>query len=1224
MALRITLSAIAVFGAVADAIPTIAYPINAQFPPIARVSSPYSYTFPQSTFTSTSPLRYSLSDSPQWLSIDSTSRTLSGVPSGSDVGTGIVTEITFGVIASDSSGSVTSNTTLVVSKNSPPSIRIPAQSQLASEGPFSAPSTLLYHPSSPFEISFDPATFSSSGGTNLKYYALTSDDTPLPSWVLFDDRTLTFSGETPEYASLIQPPQTFGVQLIASDVPGYSGASIPFNIRVGVHLLAFSTVNSIVNATPGVEVNYTGLENSLQLDGQSANDSNIVSVTAQTPEWLTFDNNTLSLTGTPPSDAISYNVSVQAVDIYGDNVNTVVFIKIATALFVGPIKDANATIGSKFSFSLGAYIENTYDTTLTAQVSPPTNWIYFDAHGFVISGKVPTSVKPSNINITLTATSKTSKRSSSESFNLAIEASDGGSPTGSDSTPSSSGTSAASGSNHSASKDLSKGEIAAIVVPILIVFIALILCLFYYRKRRSNSSIRSGGPSKEDISGPLKSTSSIERTFSAKKIAPLQFDTSGFSIDASSSVYTSTTPNFVVHDNRKSLRRSQTLAPKSQVRESQGSGNRARAYSENALSKTPNRSTWRNTQDTGYTLDSSRTNSSNMLQRNYSNYSRKGHTRRSQYVMGNDPRLRDSEMSQLGNQSLLGTNASDGTILNLTDSNFSSSPLDNFSVLSGDWSKAARAPLAPRQNKQGLNTDRRRVHRKSTTRNLNFAMAEGVDKRISGLGHGARESISSFDNAPGNRGSIGHGQHPSLARNSRTWRTVNTIDTDGDKHRSVTSVYSTASTDLLKFGHATVSPSGGREMSSIKTVPKSPRPPAPIWEQETGGNSRMSYNSINTRPVSRRGGVSPFFGGGGMASVRRKARRSYADSPTVPEEVHIGDELKVAGTGINNDSLGITYPNGYSSAKEGTRQLRSYIQATFSKSRLKGSDSLMSMDSRFESVSNSMQELQIRGDAQSQGDVSQSQSRHAQLLEMDRRERERGRERGGGQANIETETGSDVFPSEFSAGSWESIGESTDVDSQPNFIRHGTDGAIPQIPQLPALGLGASGTATDSGIGARGRSNTLAIPSFSPFLPNPFSPDPGAPESVYQNPSPRRSTETDLKQNIQQNKNERDREAREESPTIGNLMVGPNARMVMGAGRRPISVDARENKRISSTKAKIGRHGEGGESVVTLGSFGGSVGVGSPPPSRGKGVGGNGAGKEKGYGGSEGDFSAYI
>ncbi|KAM0141952.1 hypothetical protein ACHAP3_001945 [Botrytis cinerea] len=1211
MALRITLSGIAILGAVVDAIPSIAYPINSQFPPIARVSIPYSYTFPQSTFTSTSPLSYSLADSPQWLSIDSTSRTLSGIPSSSDTGSGTVTEVIFGVIASDSSGSVTSNTTLVVSKNSPPTIKISAQSQLASEGPFSAPSTLLYHPSSSFEISFDSATFSSPSGTALKYYALTVDDTPLPSWVLFDEKTLTFSGQTPEYASLIQPPQTFGVQLIASDISGYSGASIPFNIRVGVHLLAFSTVNLVVNATPGVEVNYTGLKNSLQLDGQPANASSIVSVTAQTPEWLDFDNTTLSLIGTPPSDAISYNVSVQAIDIYGDKVNTVVLIKIATALFVGPIKDVNASIGSKFSISLGAYIGNNYDTTLTAQVSPPTDWIYFDAHSFRIWGKVPTSAKPSNINITLTATSKTSKRSSSESFNLAIQASDGSSPTNS---PSASGTSATSGVNSPASGNLSKGVIAAIVVPVLVVFIALILCLFYYRRRRSSPSLRSSGPSKEDISGPIKSTSSIERAYSTKKIAPLQLDTSGFSIDASSSVYTSTTPNIVVHDNRKSLRRSQTLAPKSKFCESQSFGNRARANSENALSKTPNRSTWRNTQETDCTLDSSRTNSTNMLQRNYSNYSRKGHTRRSQYVVSNDPRLRNSEMNQFGSQSLFGTNPSDGTILNLSDSNFSSSPLDNFSVLSGDWSKATRAPLAPRQNKQSQNNERKRAHRKSTTRNLNFALAEGVDKRLSGLGHGARESISSFDvlNTPGRRGSIGHGQHPSLARNSRTWKTVHTLDMDVDKHRSATSVYSTTSTDLLKFGHATVSQSGGKEILSIKPVPKSPHAPAPIWESETGGNSRMSYSSISTRPVSRRGGASPFFSGGGMASVRRKARRSYADSPTVPEEVQIGDEVQAAGTGTNNDSLGITYPNGYSSAKEGTRQLRSYIQATFSKSRLRGSDSLVSLDSRFESVSPSMQELQIRQEqVPDSGNASQNQSRHMQLLEMNRRERERERERekerGTRQQTTETENGSDILASEFSAGSWESMGESTDVDSQPNFIRHGTTTTIPQIPQLPTLGGSTSGSGIGGGSATenttRARSSTLAIPHFSPFLSNPYTPDLGAQsaDSIWheQNPSLRRSTDADIKEGshypstshpISKEKGKdvkSDDRTREESPTMGNLIVGPNARMVMGAGRRPVSVDARENRRIGSTKARIGRHAEGGV-------------------------------------GSEGDFSAYI
>lgn len=1394
MALKTLLSAIAIFGAVVDAIPAIAYPINSQFPPVARVSTPYSYTFPLSTFTSTSPISYTLSNAPKWLSIDSSLRTLFGTPSSDDVGSGLVAQVTFGVVASDASGSVMLNTTLVTSKNLPPTIKIPAQSQLASQGPFSAPSTLLYYPSSPFEIAFDPATFSNNGGATLKYYALTIDDTPLPSWVLFDDLTLTFSGQTPEYASLIQPPQTFGIQLIASDVSGYSGASIPFNIRVGVHLLAFSTGNLFVNATPGVEVNYTGLQNSLQLDGQPANSSSIRSVTAQTPAWLDFDNTTLSLTGAPPSDAISYNVSVQAVDIYGDIVSTIVFVRLATALFVGPIKDFNATIGSKFSFNVGAYIENAHDTTLTAQVSPPTDWIYFDSHGFIISGKVPTSAQPSNINITLTATSKTSKRSSEESFVLAIAASDGGTPTSSSSFPS--GSSAKSDLNPPGRKRLSKGVVIAIVIPTAIVFLALLLCLLYYQ-RRSTSTLRSSGPSKEDISGPVKNPPSIERIYSTQKIAPLQLDTSGFSLDASSSVYTSTTPNITIHNHtRKSLRRSQTLGTKSKLRESQLSATRTRAYSENALSETSNQDTWRDTQGTGNTLDSSRTNSSNMLQRNYSNYSRKGHKRRSQYVMGDigDPRGRNSDMSQLG------TSPSSGTILNLTDSNFSSSPLDNFSVLSGEWNKTSRAPLAPRTKQPtqtpNHNTDKKRAHRKSTTRKLSFALGTGVavDKRISGIGHGARESISSFDALqnlnPGNRGSIGHGQHPGLARNSRTWKTVNTLDTDADrdrdrdrdsgrdrngdsgKHRSATSVYSTSSADVLKFGFANgngngnvaSSVQGGKEVWSVKQVPKSPLgvssspaaasqarapAPAPIWESETGGNSRLSYSSSITRPVSRRGGVSPFFSGGGMASVRRKARRSYADSPTVPEEIRIGDTLQVVGinanananagtgtnTGIHNESLGIAYPNGYSSAKEGTRQLRSYIQATFSKSRLKGSESMASVgggsvDSRFESVSPSLQELQLRaredengnGNGHENGDqrsrAGLSQSRHTQLLEMDRREREmeremememeRARETGGesrGGATVGTgtgthphphphrdtlETASDILPSEFSAGSWESMGESTDVDSQLNYIRHGRDSDIPDIPRVPSTTTTTTATMTanlnsNSNSGGweniktgRARSSTLGIPSFVAFMGNPWLQDEGGPEagagdgaslgmgmggsalqfSPYA--SQRRSTEADLsprrnnagvdagssagarvsqgaggagereREREERKREEREREEREESPIIGTqgtsstsvtheIIVGPNARMVMGRGRRPISVDARENRRIGSSRAKVGRLDTGGVGARDgrEGMVGGSgSGTRSGNVSSGKGG--------KGGMGSEVDFSAYI
>ncbi|PQE17238.1 polarity establishment cellular polarization protein [Rutstroemia sp. NJR-2017a BVV2] len=1133
MALRIILFVFIIFGAFADAIPTIAYPINSQIPPIARVSVPYSYTFPLSTFTSSSTLSYSLSSAPHWLSLDSDSRTLFGIPLDSDVDGGQVAEVSFAIIASDITGSQTLDVTLVISKNPAPKVEIPVESQLPAFGFFSAPSTSLYHPSSPFNIEFDIDTFSSANKADLTYYASTTDDTPLPSWVLFEKTTLTFSGQTPEYASLIQPPQTFGIQLIASDIPGYAGASISFNIEVGIHLLAFSTTDLVANATPGTEIEYKGLSGSLQLDGKVAGTANIVSVIAKTPDWLAFDNSTLVLSGTPPEDATSYNVSVQALDVYGDTAVTTVLINLSTPFFTGPLPDVNATIGSIFSFDFSDYLANTTDVDLTAQMFPTSSWINFDAHDFILSGRVPVSAEPSTINITISASSKSSNRTSSESFKLAITSSKNRSPTSTSSASSKSisATPAATTNpevNSSFSDALSKGTIVAIVVPIVVVLIALLICLFCYRRRRQDAKSHSGEPSEEYASGPMGSNSSIVKaTYSTRFVPPLQLDTTGFSVlDNSSSVYTSTDPNIAAYNNRKSIRRSQTLshASPSNFRESQGSATRARAYSENALSTNPHRSTWRNTQETGYpTLDSSST--TNSTQRLARNYSRKGHTRRSTYGIHNEPRMRNSDMSQLGTHGLLDNRGSDGTVLNLTDSNFSSSPIDNFSILSGDWSSAVRASATGRVHKAGQNAERLRVHRKSTTRNLDFIAGPAIiGKRRSVISHRGRESISSFDalNTPGNRRSIGHGQdwmidQGELPRNSRTWKTVNTFDTDAQKHRSVTSTYSSASTDLLKFGPTTIAPTEGKDLQSIRTVPRSPGPTALIWEKETGRSSRISSGSNSTRPVSRRIGSSPFFAGG-TSSVRRKGRRSYADSPTVPEEALIGNELIAAQR--KNDSLGITYPDGYNSAKEGTRQLRSYIQATFSKSRLKGSDSMASVDSRFESVSGSMQDLQI-------GSIPPSQSRHAQLMELDRRETE-ARERGGY---------ADMLSSEFSAGSWESMSG----DSQPNFVRHGASSSIPTLP-------------TASSMDPRGKNNIVTIPE----------------DGHLQVES--KSKGAELKDG-------------KESPVMG--ILGPNARMIMGADRRPISVDVKDNKRISSTKVKMGRYGESSGNVSPSKSDGG-------------------------------------
>ena len=90
---------------------------------------------------------------------------------------------------------------------------------------------------------------------------------------------------------------------------------MPFDIEVGVHLLAFTAPDLVLNARVGANVTFNGLVGSVEIDEQVAKIADIVSITAQTPPWLVFDNWTLIFSGTVPADATPYNIKVQAVDI---------------------------------------------------------------------------------------------------------------------------------------------------------------------------------------------------------------------------------------------------------------------------------------------------------------------------------------------------------------------------------------------------------------------------------------------------------------------------------------------------------------------------------------------------------------------------------------------------------------------------------------------------------------------------------------------------------------------------------------------------------------------------------------------------------------------------------------------------------------------------------------------------------------------------------------------
>ncbi|KUJ15626.1 uncharacterized protein LY89DRAFT_89743 [Mollisia scopiformis] len=938
MALWRVISAAAIFGSLVDAIPTITFPFNSQVPPVARVSEPFLYTFSTSTFFSQLPLTYSLTDAPSWLSLNNDTRTLEGTPTSDTLGTAELLGVSFSLTASDASGSTTLNATLVVSRNPAPNITIPLSTQLSSFGIFSQPSTLLYHPSIPFKISFDSETFSFSGRNYSKfYYAITVDNTPLPAWITFDENTLSFSGQTPDYYSLVEPPQTFGIQLVASDVEGFSGTSIDFDIEVGVHLFAFDNQTILISATDGDTVDFGGLSGSLQLDGQSASIADISSITAQVPSWMTFDNTTLALNGIVPAGAASVNITIQAKDIYEDTATAFVYVNVSGStnftshIFNRLIGELNATIGFSFSYDLGRYLNNRSDTIMVAHFSSPASWLSFDPQSFVFAGQVPSNVQPSVSLVTLNVTSKTQHVTDSQSFVLSIAQR---LPSPSPETPTTIPTAPASiaDSHH----HLSTNAILAISIPTGLLVMALLLAVICCCHRRHAARRIKDSPSKSDISSPTGGRQSMAQIIRPGRLnppEPLRLDTSGFAsqttVDPEHARTDRVSKKFSTN---LELRRSQSLMavsenPLSPLQESESSGNRARAVSDNRLSRSD--PSWRSTQGSAYpTLRSSGTSSARTqrLSRNYSNYSRKGHTRRSAMVFsGNPPRP--------VMESVVYSKTREESILGLQDIDFSSTPLDDFSMLARHTAVQDTPQTYARKTTASQRSSRRRSK---------FMSSSG--RPLSGLGHGARPSNSSIPGLNERRRSVGHGQDEvdgqGLPRDSRTWLTVGTTDMSERNRRSNTSALSEYSDS--RQDDANVDP-------RIRAVTKSPAEPV------------STTTSRRPRPLSRRVGSSPFFAGSSSRNSRRspkKSRTSYADSPTVPEEATMANNLpRLVHPVIDElprDSFGISY----GLAREGTRQLRSYIQSQLAGAKSRRSlRSTESRDSRFESAAGSMLSL---------------------------------------------------------------------------------------------------------------------------------------------------------------------------------------------------------------------------------------------------------------------------
>ena len=469
------------------AAPQIAYRVNSQVPPVARVFEPYEFQFSLSTFGGgQGPLSYSISGSPGWLHLDNATRTFTGTPEPKDAGP---TE--FQLIARDHSGSSTMDVTFVTMQSAALELGLSILPQLALVGRTSAPNNLLLYPSQEFSFSLSKDTFKSPT-SDLDYYATTDDDTPLPSWIHFDTANIRFSGAAPTLVSQTATAQRYGFKLIGSRVAGFSETSVVFHIAVGYHILAFRNASQTINIGEDRVVSIS-LKDQLQLDMRPARHSELIHAEASLPEWLDFSQQDLSISGTAPANVKNTEMTVSVVDNYGDAATTQITLRLPT-LFVLALPVVPTTPGQAFKYTINSTLLATDDVKISANLANASSWLTYDEDDRTFQGTVPLSLPAGRIIIELLA----QRESEVENASLELDVLPAPRPTHATSISTTTATStsvsvqsrvatttAISQGNHSTISNNRLRLILAIALPlILTALVSLLLLLYFWRRQR--------------------------------------------------------------------------------------------------------------------------------------------------------------------------------------------------------------------------------------------------------------------------------------------------------------------------------------------------------------------------------------------------------------------------------------------------------------------------------------------------------------------------------------------------------------------------------------------------------------------------------------------------------------------------------------------------------------------------------------------------------------------
>ncbi|RXK39005.1 hypothetical protein M231_03735 [Tremella mesenterica] len=388
---------------------TVLHPLVSQFPPVARLNTLFQWTILPDTFGSLNNVQYTTPDLPQWLFFNTTSFTFIGTPSAVHIGNTKVT-----LRATTPSGTASTAVIIPVSgRATGAEVAKPLSQQLVQGNKF-INSAYPYLSSSPyfpgvrvpprwsFSIGLDPDTFVGSG-TRIYATATQSDGTPLPTWLRWNNKTLTFDGVSPLLSST--GSEVFSLAIGASDTYGYTDVRQDMKIVVSSSTLVVSPLT--LNVTAGQNIS-DSLQSSLLselLDGRVMNDGEPlerdqynVSIETDCLPWLTFDPTSLKLEGmVPQSQSGSQILPLVIRDAIGGFDNSSISLAFyPSAWNVMSTPSINVVPGQQISVDLKPYLispDERSNLALSVQNSDGSSpsGIAVDSSVFSITGMVPTS-----------------------------------------------------------------------------------------------------------------------------------------------------------------------------------------------------------------------------------------------------------------------------------------------------------------------------------------------------------------------------------------------------------------------------------------------------------------------------------------------------------------------------------------------------------------------------------------------------------------------------------------------------------------------------------------------------------------------------------------------------------------------------------------------------------------------------------------------------------------